>query len=115
VAPSNENTPADFGRNTNDNFNISENTNDNFNISEHTFVDSNVIEGTDVNSNLIENTGASNETIYTSIDGDGDSVHTPLNGGATGGPGDLPLSTTLHNNPKNSITGRTNQRSRIRC
>ena len=93
VAPSNENTPADFGRNTNDNFNISENTNDNFNISEHTFVDSNVIEGTDVNSNLIENTGASNETIYTSIDGDGDSVHTPLNGGATGGPGDLPSTT----------------------
>jgi hypothetical protein len=91
VAPSNENTPADFGRNTNDNFNISENTNDNFNISEHTFVDSNVIEDTDVNSNLIENTGASNETIYTSIDGD--SVHTPLNGGATGGPGDLPSTT----------------------
>jgi hypothetical protein len=44
-----------------------------------------------VNSNLIENTGASNETIYTSIDGD--SVHTPLNGGATGGPGDLPSTT----------------------
>ncbi|CAC9493664.1 hypothetical protein [uncultured Gammaproteobacteria bacterium] len=80
TAPSNENTSADFSRNTNDNFDISE----------HTFVNSNVIEDTDVNSNLIENTGASGEPVYIDIGGD---VHTPLNGGATGGPGDLPSAT----------------------
>jgi hypothetical protein len=40
---------------------------------------------------IVPISGASNETIYTSIDGD--SVHTPLNGGATGGPGGLPSTT----------------------